>query len=97
MNRVLHEGLQKRLDLLDEEIDTLAREKEIAGDDDQPRDLEEAREVQQMAREDYSNGEFLNALLRIHRVEYCLYWGRDELARNKALLDELSKTIAGEG
>ena len=93
MNHILHTGLQKRLDLLDEEIDTLEREKRVAGDDDLPRDLEEAKEVQQMAREDYSRGQFLDALLKIHRAEYCLFFGRQELADHKALFEELRKAL----
>jgi hypothetical protein len=58
MDRILHARLQKRLDLLDEEIDALERDKDQAGDDNLPRDLEEAKEIRQIARDDYGGGFF---------------------------------------
>ena len=97
MNRILDVGIQKRLDLLDELIDTLEREKEAAGDDDLPRDVEEAKEVQQMAREDYSRGDVVEALLEVYRAECCLFFGWQELKSHKALMDEIGKVLADVG
>ena len=95
MNHILHAGIQKELDLLDELIDTLQREKEAAGDNDQPRDVEEAREVQQMAREDYSRGDFQKAFLEVFRAKYCLFFGGQELAGHKALMEEIRALVDG--
>ncbi len=75
MNSILHAALQKKLDLLDELIDTLERDKEALGDDDLPGDIEEAKQVQQMAREDYSRGELQKALLEAQRAEYLRLFG----------------------
>ena len=94
MNHILHAGLQKELDLLDELIDTLQREKEAAGDRDQPRDVEEAREVLQMAREDYSREDFNTAFLRVFRAKYCLFFGAEELAGHNKLMEEIGKALA---
>lgn len=90
---ILHPGLQKRLDLLDELIDTLEREKGEAKDDDLPHDVEEAKEVQQMARDDYSRGDLQKAFLEVCRAEYCLFFGRQELTNHKALMDEIGKAL----
>jgi len=94
MNHILHAGLQRELDLLDGLIDTLHRDKEAAGDRDQPRDVEEAREVLQMAREDYSRGDSAKAFLEVCRAKYCLFFGAEELASHKALTEEIGKVFA---
>ncbi len=88
-----HAGLQKKLDLLDELIDTLEREKAAAGDDDLPSDIEEAKQVQQMAREDYSRGVLQKALLESQRAEYCVFFGRSELDSWKRLVTEIGKAL----
>lgn len=93
MNHILHPALQKRLDLLDEVIDTLERDKNAAGDSDLPRDLEEAKQVQQMAREDYSRGNFEKAYSEIVRSEFCLFFGRKDLARHRAFWNELGEAL----
>lgn len=86
--------LQKKLDFLDEVIDTLEREKAATGDDDLPGDINEAKEVQQMAREAYSRGELNNAWLLAERAEYCIsVLGRVELdSWNKMMAEIISST-----
>ena len=49
MNNIHQVALQKKLDLPGEDIDTLTRDKESAGDDDLPGDIEEAKEFLRMA------------------------------------------------
>lgn len=95
MDRILHARLQKRLDLLDEEIDALERDKDQAGDDNLPRDLEEAKEIRQIARDDYGGGFFLKALFEVHRAEWYLFFGSQRLTTHNVLLDELGKALVG--
>lgn len=87
MNNIRHARLQKKLNLLDELIDTLERDDKEAGYDDLPGAIEEARQVQQMAREDYSRGELQKALLEAQRAEYCVFFGRSELDSWKHLIN----------
>jgi hypothetical protein len=90
---IRHAPLQKKLDFLDELIDTLEREKAEAGDDDLPQDIEEAKQIQQSARESYSRGEFQTAWLQTVRAEYCIFLGRTELESWKRLLVSIGEAL----
>ena len=82
-SQILHAGLQRKLDGLDELIDTLEREKRKERDTDL-REIEEAKEVLQMAREDYSRGDrasLQTSWLRAERAEYLVYFGQQGLER----------------
>lgn len=65
---VRHAVIQRKLDYRDETINTLEREQAAAGDDDVHGDVEEAKEVLQMAREAYSRGELQLAWLLAERA-----------------------------
>jgi hypothetical protein len=93
MSHIRHAVLQKKLDHLDEFIDTLERDKQTAGDGDLPRDIEEAKEVLQMARQDYSRGEFQRAWLEAERAEFCVFMGRSELSQWKELMAAIGDTL----
>jgi hypothetical protein len=93
MQHIRHAVIQRKLDDMDETIDTLAREKAAASDDDLAGDLEEARQIQQRAREEYSRGEFHNALLSIYRADFCLCLGREALTKWKDLLADIGKAL----
>jgi hypothetical protein len=67
MSQIRPAALQRKLDFLDETA---------AGDDDLMGDIEEAGEVQQMARETYSRSELQKAWIPAERAEYCVFFGR---------------------
>lgn len=91
---IRHALLQRKLDFLDELIDSLEREKADAGDDDLPQDIEEAKQIQQEARETYSRGEFQTAWLQAVRAEYCiLFLGRTELESWNRLLASIGEAL----
>lgn len=93
--QILHAGFQKKLDGLDELIDTLKREKEKERDADL-REVEEAKEVLQMAREDYSRGDrasLQTSWLRAERAECMVYFGRQGLERWMELFASVTEAL----
>lgn len=93
MNKVLHSLLQRKLDFLDESIDTLAREKTASGDDDFIGDIDEAQQLQQMARQSYSQGEMDKAFAEAARAERAVFVGREALDRWNKLTIELDEIL----
>jgi hypothetical protein len=93
MSQIRHAALQRKLDFLDELIDTLHREKQAARDDDLMGDIEEAREVQQMSREAYSRNELQKAWILAERAEWCVFFGREALGKWEELMTELGELL----
>jgi hypothetical protein len=86
-------ALQTRLNLLDERIAALERQKAAAGDDDQPQDIEEAKQLLQSACESYSRGDFQMALGRATRVEQCLSLAHTELESCNRTMTAIGETL----
>ena len=91
---IRHVPLQMKLDRLDELIDTLEREKVKAGDDDLTQDMEEARQMQQAARESYSRGEFGKAWRQTIQAEHSLFLGRKALDNRNRLIAAIDEALS---
>jgi hypothetical protein len=96
--KIRHFALQRKLDYLDEIIDSFELDKHAeyerhAAKDDDTRDVEEAKQLQQMAREDYNRGEFLKAWFEAARAEECIVFGRGSLDNLQWLERAISEAL----
>lgn len=89
---ILDEEIQRRLDFLDEYIDTLERDKKAAGDNDLSV-IQEAKEIHQKARERYGNKDYRGAWTGIVWAEACLQVGAAELESIKKLFREIDDAL----
>jgi len=94
MSAILDAEIQRRLDFLDGYIDSLEQAKAEAGDKDLSI-IEEAKQIQQKARENYSQRNFKLAWAGIFWAESCiLEVGAAELESSKALFRKIDDTLA---
>jgi len=93
MNQIFNQELQRRLDFLDEYIDTLEREKQAAGDNDLSV-IEEAKSIHQKARQHYSQGELRKAWQGVFWSEGCILCGHTELADWNNLSSSIDKLLS---
>lgn len=92
LNKLLNTEIQRRLDFLDEFIDTLGREKQAEGDEDLSV-IEEAKGVQQTAREHYSRGDLKKAWTGIYWAESCILVGQSDLASYRKVSAEIEELL----
>lgn len=93
MSKSFHPEIQRRLDFLDEYIDSLEREKREAGDTDISV-VEEAKGIHRMAREHYSRAEYREAWSGITWAEACILGvGRYELESYKSLSRKVDQIL----
>jgi len=86
--------IQRRLDFLDETIDTLEREKTESGDHDRSM-VEEARRIQQVAREHFSLSDLEKANYGITWAESCIGVGRRELGGRQKVQAAIEALLRG--
>ncbi len=96
MDSMIQLALQQKLDFLDELIDTLQRDQQAVEYND-PRDIDEAKAFQQMAREDYSRGEFRKAWFEADHAEYLTFFGRSDLDKFSLIRVQILGTIRQDG
>ncbi len=93
MTEILNREIQRRLDFLDEYIDTLERAKQADGDEDVSI-IDEAKSIHQKARECYSQGELQKAWSGIYWAEGCIICGKSELAAWKELSSKIDELLS---